>query len=587
VGCPLFRGVALRLVSALTGTVGSRMPRSPMPSWIGCCITRIASRSRVSPCAIRPMPRVLAIFCVASLATGVGSTSHALNLPALPLTFDTTYSPPSGSTISVNVGGDFQAALDKANPGDTILLQAGATFIGPFTLPKKGTGTAWIYIQSSAYSNLPPPGTRVAPTDAANMPRIVAPASRPGIVTVNGSHHFRFVGIEFTNAPNVYTYNLVQLDNNDASVATLTNNITFDRCYFLADSTATGVRRGLLANAAYVAVVDSVLEGFRDSGSDSNAILAYNTSGPIKIVNNYLVGAGENVLFGGGDSASVSVVPADIEIRGNYFYKPLSWIGSRWIVKNLLEFKSAIRALVTGNVMQNNWAAAQNGFSVLITPRNQYDKAPWTVTKDITMTNNVLTNLGSGINILGTDDINTSQRTERILIKNNVISVNGLNGASGWVFQILDDPVDVTIDHNTAFDLNAFLFANGTSPQTHNFTFTNNIVAKGTYGLIGTATVDGLSTLNTFFINWTFTANAVIGASSGVYPPGNFFPTNAQAVQFVNYVGSNFTLAALSPYKGAGSDGLDLGANIALIPALPSAGTRGVVPNRLNNLQFK
>jgi hypothetical protein len=155
--------------------------------------------------------------------------------------------------------------------------------------------------------------------------------------------------------------------------------------------------------------------------------------------------------------------------------------------------------------------------------------------------------LGSGINILGADDVNTSQRTERVLIKNNVISVNGLNGASGWVFQILDGPVDLTIDHNTAFDLNAFLYANGTNPQTHNFTFTNNVVAKGTYGLIGTATADGLSTLNTFFTNWTFTAIAVIGDRAAVYPSGNFFPTNIQALQFVKLCSWQLCASRLEP----------------------------------------
>ncbi len=33
----------------------------------------------------------------------------------------------SGNTITVKQGGNFQAALDRAKPGDTILLEAGAT----------------------------------------------------------------------------------------------------------------------------------------------------------------------------------------------------------------------------------------------------------------------------------------------------------------------------------------------------------------------------------------------------------------------------------------------------------------------------
>src|SRR5262245_44438950 len=50
--------------------------------------------------------------------------------PELPRVFlDTTYNPKvTGKTISVGAGGDLQAALDQAQPGDVISLQAGATF---------------------------------------------------------------------------------------------------------------------------------------------------------------------------------------------------------------------------------------------------------------------------------------------------------------------------------------------------------------------------------------------------------------------------------------------------------------------------
>ena len=57
--------------------------------------------------------------------------SSAPTLPTLPQKYiDTTYSPPSGNTITVNAGGNLQTALNNANLGDTIVLQAGATFTG-------------------------------------------------------------------------------------------------------------------------------------------------------------------------------------------------------------------------------------------------------------------------------------------------------------------------------------------------------------------------------------------------------------------------------------------------------------------------
>ena len=84
-------------------------------------------------------------------------------LPELPrVSLDTTYTPPTGPTITVPAGGDFQAALNAAPLNSVIVLQAGATYSGNFTLPNK-TGTGWIYIQSSALSSLPAPGTRISP----------------------------------------------------------------------------------------------------------------------------------------------------------------------------------------------------------------------------------------------------------------------------------------------------------------------------------------------------------------------------------------------------------------------------------------
>ena len=60
---------------------------------------------------------------------------------------------------------DFQQALDVAQPGDTILLRAGETFVGHFRLPAKSNPAgAYILIRSDAPDgSLPPAGTRLVP----------------------------------------------------------------------------------------------------------------------------------------------------------------------------------------------------------------------------------------------------------------------------------------------------------------------------------------------------------------------------------------------------------------------------------------
>ncbi|HEX8775486.1 MAG TPA: hypothetical protein VF735_18095, partial [Pyrinomonadaceae bacterium] len=70
----------------------------------------------------------------------------------------------SGNTIRVSPRGDFQKALNIARPGDTIILEAGASYTGPFTLPAKPPSSDFITIQSSALDKLPSASLRVSPS---------------------------------------------------------------------------------------------------------------------------------------------------------------------------------------------------------------------------------------------------------------------------------------------------------------------------------------------------------------------------------------------------------------------------------------
>src|SRR4051812_37822941 len=63
--------------------------------------------------------------------------------------------PPSPATA-------FQSAINSSQLGDTIVLQAGTTYTGWFTLPNKTTGSGWVTITSSALASLPAAGVRVS-----------------------------------------------------------------------------------------------------------------------------------------------------------------------------------------------------------------------------------------------------------------------------------------------------------------------------------------------------------------------------------------------------------------------------------------
>src|SRR5579872_3124437 len=197
-----------------------------------------------------PHTRAKALACMLTALTALSiadsvAVAATATLPTSPKTFETTYAAPTGATLTVDAGGDLQEALDKAQPGQTIVLQAGATFTGPFTLPNKTSGSGWIYVISSKLASLPAPGRRVGPSDAANMPKIISLAYNNAVKTVANSHNFRFVGIEFAPvAGAAEVYQLITIGNGDTTPATLPQNIVFDRCY-VHGNPPQNVRRGI------------------------------------------------------------------------------------------------------------------------------------------------------------------------------------------------------------------------------------------------------------------------------------------------------------------------------------------------------
>jgi len=524
----------------------------------------------------------LAVPSAVALALFGVAPTYPAQSPQKPLVLlDTTYAAPAGRQRSVPAGGDLQAALNSALPGDTIVLQAGATYTGNFTLPVL-SGTAWVYVQSSALSSMPE-GTRVGPAQASLMPKIVSPNTMPAISTAAGAHNFRFSGIEITTtwaSTSGTNYVLVYLEapNGNTSLSQVPTDLVFDRCYV--HGTPTGnIRRAILMNSARTSVVDSYLSDVHEVGADTQAVASWNGPGPFKIVNNYLEAAGENIMFGGADPAIPNLVPSDIEIRRNNLFKPLSWMagsatfaGIHWSVKNLLELKNAQRLWIDGNVLENNWADAQNGYGVLFTPRNQDGTAPWSVVRDVTFTNNTVRHSGGGINAMGSDYLHPSQLTQRILIQNNLfddISSTTWNG-TGTFLQVADGGTDIVVDHNTVLQSGNIITATYSSalvPAT-NFVFTNNIVPYNLYGVFGDYGVGiGNTAINAYFPGSSFVRNVIVGGPASSLPTNNFFPSALSAVGFVNLASHNYVLASGTPYVRAATDGKDIGVDFTQMTA--------------------
>jgi hypothetical protein len=480
----------------------------------------------------------------------------------------------SGTMLVVPAGGDFQAALDQAQGGDTILLEAGATFIGNFVLrAKDASDLRYITIRSSADSTtLPPPGVRIDPSFAPQLPKLKSPNSLPALATEASAHHYRIELVELLGSDLGY-YDILALGDGSSTQSSLDmvpHDLIADRLYIHGEPTI-GQKRGIALNSASTTIQNSYVSDIKSESQDAQAICGWNGPGPYTITNNYLEASGENIMFGGADPAIADLVPSDVAFTRNYVTKPLGWRWENWIVKNLFELKNAQRVTVDGNIFENNWMSSQTGYAILLTPRSD-GTAPWSVVQHVSFTNNVIRHVSSAFNVLGNDDGATTQTTNDVVIRNNLFAdISGDKYGGDGRMLLINGGVRITVDHNTVLnDGSATVYPYGTPVEA--FVFTNNILPDNGYGIIGGGAAPGASSITTYFPNAIFLDNVIVGAPAADYPTGNYYPATMSEVGFVDYSGGNYRLAAGTSYFAAATDGTAVGANIESVNAAAGTG---------------
>lgn len=477
-------------------------------------------------------------------------------------------STPATATVTVPAGGDLQRAIDAAVPGDTILLQAGATFAGSYVLPFK-SGSGFVTIRSSvADSAVPAAGVRISPANAGQLARVQGGvAGMPAFVTAPGAHHYRLQLLEIVNT---YANNdIIQLGDGSAAqntLSTVAHDLIVERCYIHGDASL-GQKRGIALNSASTSVVDSYISDIKSAESEAQAIGGWNGPGPYTITNNYLEASGENVMFGGSDPYIPNLVPSDITIRQNHISKPASWRSSNYTIKNLVELKNAQRVTIEGNVIENCWAAGQQGFAIMLTPRNQNGTAPWTVVQQVTITNNIILHVASGIDVLGADDVNPSQVTNGIVITNNLmLDISTAWGGQARTLMTLGGR-NITFAHNTVFSDGPSVVYADVAPVS-GFVFSNNIVPDNAWAVMGSGAAAGNGTIAAYFPGAVVSRNVFIGGNAGTYPVNNYFPAGVAEVQFRGIATGDYGLAGSSPYAAAATDGAAVGVDQTAIDAL-------------------
>ena len=489
----------------------------------------------------------------------------------------------SAATISVPAGGNLQAAIDAAKPGDVIELAAGATFNGPFKLrPKVGmSATSRITIRTAPSSGHPAAGVRVVPGHAPLLANIRSTTAGPAMRIEPGASYWTILLLEFYPSSSTSSANLVEFGGAGTSQSTMSSaphHLVMDRCYLHGDP-GYGQRRGLALNSGDATVINSHFSDFKGVSQDTQAILGWNGPGPFLIENNHLEAAAENIMFGGTDPAIPQLIPTNIKIRRNLITKNTAWMSQSWTVKNLIELKNAKDVVIEGNTIQYNWASGQQGYAIVITPRNQSNTAPWVIVKNIVIQNNVIRHVAAVFNILGYDDISTSQQTQDITIRNNLMfdvstawQTPG-HPANGRLAIIGAGPKNITFDHNTVDNngSSTLFFYGGKTPtgvQITGFELTNNLLRSSSYAIYGDKIGQGTPALNYYTPAAIIQRNTFAGASAKLYPVGNDYPTVAQwLADFVNLANADYSLRSTSLSNSAGSDGKDLGVDFTELGA--------------------
>jgi hypothetical protein len=556
-----------------------------------------SSHSRFSP-ALAPHLSILLVLLTVTLATASFASSSydgPAELPRVTVPSAMSDTPAPGSIITVNTGGDVQSALNNAQCGDVIQLQAGATFTGLFKVPAKNCDiNHWIIIRtSSPDSALPAEGQRATPCYAgvASLPgRPQYPCTNPQNVMArvqiqttgdgpfllaNGANYYRFIGLEVTRP--VGTPGSARLIAGKGTA----DHLVVDRSWLHGqpqDETYIGVSLNGMTN---VAVVDSYFNDFhcvsKTGGCvDSHAIgggVSDTQDGPFKIQNNFLEASGQDVLFGGG---AATLTPTDIEIRNNHFWKSWQWMkgnspfvggadGNPFIVKNHLELKNAVRVLVEANLMENNWGGfTETGYGIVITPKNQHslyghtNVCPICQVTDVTVRYVHLAHSGGGFQLatsISGDGKNGGPALAGTRWSIHDVLLEDLSakyvGSSGTAFEIMSgwpsNPLNtVTINHVTAFpDSGTHMLITGNvyaNAPMYALVFTNNLVVTGRYpvwsaggGQASCAALDvPITSITNCFANSTFENNGLV-ATPPRFPPSSW-PANNMFPQTIGDV---------------------------------------------------
>lgn len=299
-------------------------------------------------------------------------------------------------------------------------------------------------------------------------------------------------GITMKGVSDVYLQCLDIRDDNLGDIVIIDGTIRphINRCRILGDPVK-GNKRGIAANGGNMLFEKCLIDDIGRVGQDTQAICTWNMVSPGLVVDDcYLSAAGETFLTGGADSATEETMPSGIWIKDSTLTKKPEWYGMKWQIKNCLELKASTDVHVSNSVLEYaGTAQGQSAFLIVLTPRNQGGKAPWSRVENV-LIENCIGGFGGGIvTTLGDDNVMPSGRLAHVKINNCIfhdIDPKGITGGRGWCFFFDRGPddiaiTDITVDGHNLKSICSFDGAIPNNLLVRNIKFVNGMPAPYTW----------------------------------------------------------------------------------------------------------
>jgi hypothetical protein len=414
-------------------------------------------------------------------------------------------------TRTINVV-SLQAAYDTAKTGDRLLIPRATTVVSPTFGPT--ARASWVTIQG---------------TDTTSVITQLSGGAVSAVNIASQAHHIQFLGPLKITTRAGGTNAMFRSYNGETSNAQVPHHIIVNGVIF--DPDTLEVRRCIWPDGAFMAVVNSTLRNCASRSGDAQGIFIANGPGPYRFERNYIEGSHQCFMSGGGDPSIPGAIPSDVVFRFNTCVKPLYWHYSgtppnqtynglkQRQVKTIIETKNVRRALFEFNLLRNVWSDAQAGFCGLFKSGNQEFTAPWSQSLDITFRYNRCVNVASGLNLAAQQQ--GAVPMARFTAYDNVFESLSTVGGEGKGFQVLDDVRDVILMHNTVSNTTNDAFSFDGKPGVRTV-IQFNVVPHGDFGVKGSGTSDGSTTLSRWMPDGLFQGNVIVGAPDcSLYPATN------------------------------------------------------------------